>query len=523
MQSKRSVIEMAEGVLKRLKSNVTSSTDIARRMNKKLDADSNGLNIFEQINNYRRKILGELPEHFSKVKRLRAMVEALSRDPATYGSIEVDLFTLQAAVSFCGVGECGETTVRAMLEMLKEGCQEPIKIIMTTGRYTYNHLFLVIGRDLSSLDSFESLDAFEQLDENYVLFDPFVGIIGEARKVKELLQDMVNYHAINRIKKRSDLDIDSSTIDYEAVLKNAKRIACLAQSYSEPVGIDPTEVVSGQEIKEQAAAPAIPTPRIAEDKGFSDQSEPFSSKDVAISREMLDEKYSALDDLPGLSTKSLRASNAKSLISISSGELAGTADDNVMKAEASDHALKDIVEKQEKIAGQQTAALSLTRLATAIENQPNQQLQQAGAAVAQKAQALLLSPRLSKADISNLQTSVTLATHVLKTATNTTAHQHSIRLLEKNVGSYPVRKSSAWQEFVSVLAMLVGAALFGLSVAGIPFTGGASVGLGCVGVGLFLGGSVGLFYHNRSKSLRASEALYADPSNMFLNPRGSGA
>lgn len=92
----------------------------------------------------------------------------------------------------------------------------------------------------------------------------------------------------------------------------------------------------------------------------------------------------------------------------------------------------------------------------------------------------------------------------------------AVRLLKSNVDHRAIGKSDGWKKLKGALAMLAGAAIIGLSIAGTPFTGGASLtGFYVAGSLLSVGGAA-FFYHNRQKSLAKESANLAKVANRQL-------
>ena len=103
-------------------------------------------------------------------------------------------------------------------------------------------------------------------------------------------------------------------------------------------------------------------------------------------------------------------------------------------------------------------------------------------------------------DLTLLRKSFKLAEAVLLDPQN----QAAIQALKDHASEEAIGKSSTWEKFFGALTLLAGACIIALSVAGIPFTGGASA------TGMYLGGSLlcaggaALFYHGREKYLASA-------------------
>ena len=158
-------------------------------------------------------------------------------------------------------------------------------------------------------------------------------------------------------------------------------------------------------------------------------------------------------------------------------------------------ALKEAIEKYDK---------------TTADYQAAQRVQQAARSV--------LRRTLSEDEITQWKTTVMLTLKVLTTPKtqkiiknmshsaqdNTQPNPNyltAIRLLKENAEQNALGKPHYWKRWMGALTFLVGVIIMGLSIGGIPFTGGASL-IGCyVAGGLLSVGGAACFYYHRQKSL----------------------
>ncbi len=127
-----------------------------------------------------------------------------------------------------------------------------------------------------------------------------------------------------------------------------------------------------------------------------------------------------------------------------------------------------------------------------------------------------LSHKLPESDLKKWKMSVVLALNVLETPKDSPEYPDAVRLLKANADHRAIGKSDGWKRFKAALAMLAGTAIIGLSIAGIPFTGGASLAGFYVAGSLLTVGGAAFFYHNRQKSLAKETATLAREANRQL-------
>lgn len=137
-------------------------------------------------------------------------------------------------------------------------------------------------------------------------------------------------------------------------------------------------------------------------------------------------------------------------------------------------------------------------------------MHQAAINVYQKAESLAYV--MPESDKKKWKMSVVLAINVLSTAKmkeHPEKHQKAIRLLMANANDRAIGKANGWKQFKGALTMLAGAAIITLSIAGIPFTGGASLIGFYVAGGLLSTAGAAFFYRNRQKSLSKESSILA--------------
>lgn len=149
--------------------------------------------------------------------------------------------TIQVAITQCGVGECGETTNRAAVELLakftERGINTPISMVCTLGKARgpfpqkpadyYEHLFVIIGKTPTPWDYSAGLKAFSELSPDCILLDPSLGIIGPARDTEKLLKKMFDAYEINRVAGLDTLVAHREGVFAKDILKNSKEIAAI--------------------------------------------------------------------------------------------------------------------------------------------------------------------------------------------------------------------------------------------------------------------------------------------------------
>jgi len=134
------------------------------------------------------------------------------------------------AISYCGVGECHETTNRALLELGLAGCVTQIYAILLQNKSADSlHAILVIG-DCSKLkNNFHTLDSFRLLDDNCILLDPFLSVVGKANELKTLIGDYIKVYQLSSI---SSCDLANPVLrDYPGLQKEARSLAEQIKAY----------------------------------------------------------------------------------------------------------------------------------------------------------------------------------------------------------------------------------------------------------------------------------------------------
>jgi len=118
-----------------------------------------------------------------------------------------------------------------------------------------------------------------------------------------------------------------------------------------------------------------------------------------------------------------------------------------------------------------------------------------------------LSRLMPENNIKKLKMSVVLAINLLDTPNDSLDYPEAIRLLKENAEHRAIGTADRGKQFKGALLALAGAAIIALSLAGIPFTGGASTVLAFGGISAIGGAS--FFYHHRQKSLSKESAVLA--------------
>lgn len=194
-------LTIAQNVVKKMKSEITSSNDVIPRAH-------NPFFFAADVSTYVDKFGIEKVENFiaHEIKTRAVRQKAIELMNALPKNTPAPVTTTQVAITLCGIGECSETSNRAMIELLKAGCKLPINIIGTKGKPKvpipaspadfYDHAFVIIG-NCENLDS--DLNGLSRLDEKNVLLDPSLGIIGKAKETQILLSEIFKVYGIKTI------------------------------------------------------------------------------------------------------------------------------------------------------------------------------------------------------------------------------------------------------------------------------------------------------------------------------------
>lgn len=217
---------LSQEILSIIKKEVTSSTDMIPMH--KLPHFFIG-----EVGNYIQTFgLETVSNYISLLERLkRARDLASNLFPQVFiKSTPSPISTRDLAITFCGVGECGETSNRAVFELMKAGCSDPINMVMITGErnsssLTYSHVFLIIG-DISHLGHEVSLGCLEKLRSDCVLFDPFFSRVETAQRTTAFLSTIFNIHKIDKVHVECFIP-PFSVNDYDLILKNAQKLSLL--------------------------------------------------------------------------------------------------------------------------------------------------------------------------------------------------------------------------------------------------------------------------------------------------------
>lgn len=103
----------------------------------------------------------------------------------------------------------------------------------------------------------------------------------------------------------------------------------------------------------------------------------------------------------------------------------------------------------------------------------------------------------NKAKLASFIKSLKLAIDVIKNPLNT----DKVKALQDNATNEAIGKSSCGKKFIGALLFLVGTAIIGLSLAGIPYSGGSSLTMMNISASLLTAGGAILFYHGTKRKL----------------------
>ena len=231
----KTVCQIAEQVLKNLKRDIKSSTDIIPRTELPYVLVHQFPSYIEK---YGEETFSQYRAHVKKTQDVRAKAMSLLPIYRSKG-IPAPISTIQVAITLCGVGECGETTNRAAVDLvakfLEEGLNTPVNTILTRGKVckpyfknttdSYDHAFVIIGQLPIDWDFSIGLSAFRSLGSDCILVDPSLGIIGLARDAEKILKKIFDVYEINRIESCSVISpqIDGSIV--KEILRNSNVIA----------------------------------------------------------------------------------------------------------------------------------------------------------------------------------------------------------------------------------------------------------------------------------------------------------
>jgi hypothetical protein len=230
-------LQIAEQLLKTLKSEITSATDIISRTELPFTrVDEFPMN----IEKYGALRFNQYLTHLKKIEEIRTKASSLFPIYTAKG-IPSPFTTIQVAITQCGIGECGETTNRATVELMTQfterGLNIPVNMITTLGKARvpfpkndndyYEHGFIIIGETPTDWDYSTGLRAFRKLGPDCILLDPSLGIIGPARDTEKLLKKMFDAYEINRIAGVDTVEPNIGGVFAKDILKNAKEIASI--------------------------------------------------------------------------------------------------------------------------------------------------------------------------------------------------------------------------------------------------------------------------------------------------------
>ncbi len=166
-------------------------------------------------------------------------------------NIPYPLSTINVAISLCGFGECGETSTRAVIDLLIDANKNNYHIALAivvglgqcklpiTGREPpsffqdfsqfYNHAFVIIGDSIDFSDKYllssEFKSEFSGLKKTNILLDPSLGRIGLAKEVPNLLKDIFEAYKIDRIGGVEYFDSELHGNTALTIFENALKIA----------------------------------------------------------------------------------------------------------------------------------------------------------------------------------------------------------------------------------------------------------------------------------------------------------
>lgn len=220
--AKQDNLQLANAVLKKMKVDIVSSNDIISRsempdfilheMEKYVTrfGDDNVKAFIDNMN------------HLKKIRDTGVMIIGMYAE-----RFQHPVAARAVATTFFGVGECEETTNRATMELGLAGCTATINLIslkQTPGRspddQPFMHAMIVIGDCSNITDNF---DSFKLLNDDCVLMDPFLGIVGQANQFSILLKDYLQANRLNSVK--NVIPVNCSAAEYMQLKTEAEFLA----------------------------------------------------------------------------------------------------------------------------------------------------------------------------------------------------------------------------------------------------------------------------------------------------------
>jgi len=214
---------LAQQVLKLIKSEVISSNDIISqaKMPKLLLTE-----LDSYYKQFGKENVATLIKHEEKLLSTRNIARTLLEK--YNGQYEMLYSTMCTAITYTGIGECHETSTRALIELAKAGCKTSIALINLVGdpnphkdNQSSQHFLVIIGDCHARLTS--SLESFKKLPDDYVLLDPFLNLIGKANQTPELIKDYIKAHGLHTIAHAQH--VQPEDLDWKMVHNNAQKFA----------------------------------------------------------------------------------------------------------------------------------------------------------------------------------------------------------------------------------------------------------------------------------------------------------
>jgi len=234
MTASHSNLELATTILKKLKKELTSETDIIPCKELPFCPTDR----FEEFKATFGKRFDDYLFQASKLKNIRA--KATSLLPILNGKMAPNV-TADIAITLCGTGLCLERSNRLCVELLAAGCKEDINFITTLGKPRssiidkskpevnshYTHAFVIIGKLPFVINDEIGLAVFREFNDDCILVDPLLGITGKAKNTAILLKDYFKTYEINRLGEVTTMNHTDHFKHVKTILANAKMFSDL--------------------------------------------------------------------------------------------------------------------------------------------------------------------------------------------------------------------------------------------------------------------------------------------------------
>jgi hypothetical protein len=201
----QSDLELAQIALKNIKAKVTSSNDIiSREQFPRIYPDE----MDQYVKKFGEPAVRTFLDNMHQLEGVRnASLEAQSKFSS---SLKHPVTARSIAITYFGVGECQETTSRAVMELGLLGCKTNFTVVRLDGKLDDMgipdmHALLIIG-DTSCLKPNSDIITFKKLGNDCLLVDPFLGVIGKANKIGSLIGKYIRAYQLFTIAELTDID-----------------------------------------------------------------------------------------------------------------------------------------------------------------------------------------------------------------------------------------------------------------------------------------------------------------------------